>query len=216
MTQCSGNNNFYFRSEGLIHLPRSWSFSLLRKPQLTRRWLPSVFSFSSFILFMALITSTKIFTIHSVNFSWHIFSIFSFISYSIVIVSFNMGFYSTFICCSCWLQYIHIIIFSHFISWSTVSLSKIPKFCSCWSHKLNYARREWMTCTSDVHLPLGLHGVLLHVDLSLLEVLLSYLCYMRTSWMLQLSLGYSFSWPPFANLSFYKWRLYFTFSGMLF
>lgn len=107
--------------------------------------------FSLFFLllypFVALITSTRIFTILSVNSSWRFFSIFSFISYSTVTVSFNTGFYFPFTHCSCWLQYAPVIIFLRFISWSTVLVSKIFKFWSCWSCKLNSAGRQ----SSNMH-----------------------------------------------------------------
>lgn len=110
-----------------------------------------VIPFSLFFLLLypvvALITSSRIFTILSVNSSWHIFSIFSFISYSTVTVSFNTGFYFTFTHCSCWLQYAHVIIFLRFISWSTGLVSKIFKFGSCWSCKLNSAGRR----SSNMH-----------------------------------------------------------------
>lgn len=104
-----------------------------------------VIPFSLFFLlypFVALITSSRIFTILSVNSSWRIFSIFSFISYSTVTVNFNPGFYFTFTHCSCWRQYAYVIIFLRFISWSTVLVSKIFTFGSCWSCKLNSAGRQ--------------------------------------------------------------------------
>lgn len=48
------------------------------------------------------------------------------------------------------------------------------------------------------------HIWVLHVDLSLLKVLLPYLCYKSgcSIRMLQLSLGCSFSLPPFTDVSF--------------
>lgn len=146
----------------------------------TSRWVPWAFYFSSFILFIGLITSTKIFTIWSGNSSCHLFSVLSFISYSLVkMISFNTGF--SFMCV-CWPQCVHFVLVSRFASWSTV-VSKISQFCSCWSWKLACVREEG----SDNYIR-GVAAVLaviclpvwpkphlgrLCVPLSLLEVLLS-------------------------------------------
>lgn len=66
-----------------------------------------------------------------VNFSWHIFSALTFISYSTVTVSFNAVLFDIHLLFL--LTIIRTLItFSHFISWSTVLLSKISKFCFFW------------------------------------------------------------------------------------
>lgn len=141
------------------------------------RWVPWAFYFSSFILFIALITSAKIFTIWPVNSSWHIFRVFSFISdCTVIMMSFNTGFSFTSICGSCWLQCVPSIIFSCSTSWSKVLVSKVSQCCSCRSCKLHCTRRgKW-----QIDLGPGLHGALLCADLSVLEACLSCLFSKRT------------------------------------
>lgn len=73
--------------------------------------------FLLFIPFIGLITSTKTFTIWSGNSSCHLFSVLSFISYSLVKMrSFNTGFSFT---CVCWPQCVHFVLV-HFLKHSVI------------------------------------------------------------------------------------------------
>lgn len=153
-------------------------------------WLPSVFSFS-FLLIITLIISTKTLTILSVKSSWRIFSVFSFISYCTVKVLPQALISHPFVAPVGSDMYTWSF-FSRFISWSTVLVSKISKFFTCWSCKLRAVPEEAeVTCTSDMQLPRwqwftrattgpGLHGALPCVGVSLLEALLSLLFCVRT------------------------------------